>query len=704
MKKDGICGLWVDDKLKLHLAYRDHTETLDFKPFAWFRQADVAYGEMEQLNGQGALNYIAEFSNLNDYKQALKISNNEIVRGFENQFLLKNNLRLFSGMFFNQLKRCQLDIETACSEPSGFSNANNKNDRVLAIGLKMGDHHKNIVLSEDSDDAEIALLKDLEKTLKAWDPDIIEGHNIFKFDLDYLRIRCKKYKLKCNWGRFDAEASFRNSRYKVAERWVDFPRCDIPGRTVFDTYLIIQQYDVTKRELESYGLKSVAIALGITDEDTDDRTYLEGHEIQISFKEDRNTFLSYLEDDLRETEGLANFLLPTYFAQTKTFPLTLQEITLRGSGTKVDLVFLEKYYQAKQALPPQNEGRPFAGGYTKSFETGIFKNILHFDVASLYPSLLLSLNKNPKGDTLGCFIPMLKELRQYRLEYKQKAREATDKNLKIEYEARQNAFKILINSFYGYLGFDGARFGDSELAAELTQKGRDLLLAIIQKFEDLGCNILEADTDGIYVCTDKYFESPNDLLKIVSSIMPHGVSLEYDGKFEAMFSYKAKNYALREGDHIIIRGSALRSRGIEPFLRDLTQTLIKEKLGFKNFNIANTINHYREAITNGTCDIYKLGKSERLSQNPESYAKDITASKKPRRASLEVALTLNPIPKMGDKITYFITNGPKARMPDWQLARPIQNFDKHSQPYNINYYLKKLENWIDSFEFFFNKN
>jgi len=26
------------------------------------------------------------------------------------------------------------------------------------------------------------------------DPDVIEGHNLFKFDLEYLRVRCKRHR------------------------------------------------------------------------------------------------------------------------------------------------------------------------------------------------------------------------------------------------------------------------------------------------------------------------------------------------------------------------------------------------------------------------------------------------------------------------------------------------------------------------------
>ncbi len=77
--------------------------------------------------------------------------------------------------------------------------------------------------------------------LAAEDPDVIEGHNIFKFDLDYLRQRCKRHKVPCAWN------WFRSSRLKVADRLIDFPRCDLPGRSVVDTYLLVQLYDITAR-------------------------------------------------------------------------------------------------------------------------------------------------------------------------------------------------------------------------------------------------------------------------------------------------------------------------------------------------------------------------------------------------------------------------------------------------------------------------
>ena len=97
---------------------------------------------------------------------------------------------------------------------------------------------------------------------------------------------------------------------------------------------------------------------------------------------------------------------------------------LRGTSSKVDLLLLEEYYHARAACPEPAEVGAFEGGFTRSFQEGVFKHVLHFDVASLYPSLLLAMGRNPRSDTLGVFIPMLRRLREYRLKYKQLAKNA----------------------------------------------------------------------------------------------------------------------------------------------------------------------------------------------------------------------------------------------------------------------------------------
>ncbi|AHF93471.1 DNA polymerase [Opitutaceae bacterium TAV5] len=736
-----LCGLWIAEDGVAHLAValpdgkrEERTDTL--RPFAWLTASttespDLATGRVtnalhiEPLAGDAVFNRLVHADTLPAFDAFVKTARAasgvgigvDVIRPAESQYLLQHRQRLFRDISFSQVRRCQLDIETA-SHDGDFSDASKPGDRVLAIGLRFNfpsaavppfpplahspasPHSRTrlLVLEAMTDAAEKKLLEELNTVLAAEDPDFIEGHNLFKFDLDYLRRRARRHKVPCAWGRFGQPATFRNSRLKVAERWIDFPRCDLPGRTVVDTYLLIQLYDITTRELTSYGLKDVAVYFGITDENSD-RTYIEGAHIQDAFHQDRERFLAYLADDLRETQGIADLLLPTYFEQIRTFPILPQEAILRGITNKIDLLFLEDYYHARQSVPAPPEIRAFEGGYTRSFQEGVFRHVLHFDVASLYPSLLLSIGRNPRNDTLGVFIPLLRSLREYRLRYKQLARSAPTADERAEAQARQTSFKILINSFYGYLGFSGARFGDGELAAEVTRRGRELLQTLIDAFAAEGCTILEADTDGIYLSAPDYHDRPEALLEKITPVLPPGIELEYDGRYEAMFCYKSKNYALYDGEtkKIILRGSALRSRGTEPCLRRLGTMLIHFLLGASADSPLDEIARLRETIGRREHPVADLAKSEVLGQNPDAYELWINNGGKPRRPAAEAALQLTPRPRMGERIAYYIVPRTPGQTADWQRARPVALYDAETAPYDASYYLEKIDDWLERY-------
>jgi len=702
-----LCGLWIGDDGRAHVSVavagdRREERIEEFKPFAWLGAETVHEGiQLERLQGDGVFNWLAHAESLAGFEVFFKSVRDgaavDVLKPYESQWLLQRRARLYAGMHFADLRRCQFDIETGAADPGAFSDARNPGDRVLAIGLQCGGRRELLTLGEETDAGEKRLLLAFNDLLRELDPDIVEGHNLFKFDLDYLRIRSKRLKVPCAWGRFGLTAEFRNSRMKVAERWIDFPRCDMPGRAVVDTYLLVQLYDITAREMTAYGLKDAAVYFGITPESGEGRTYIDGGQIQHVFRQNREEFLAYLADDLRETKGLADVLLPTYFEQARAFPLLLQEAALRGTAGKIDLLFLEEYYHARASCPAPIDIAPFEGGFTRSFQEGVFRQVLHFDVASLYPSLLLQMDRNPRSDNLGVFIPLLRRLREYRLKYKQLARNAPTAAERDEAQARQATFKILINSFYGYLGFSGARFGDGELAAEVTRRGRELLQALIGEFQRHGCVILEADTDGIYLSTDSFFTRPEELLGLVAKILPAGIELEFDGTYDAMFCYKAKNYALAANGEITLRGSALRSRGIEPFLKRLGDQLIAFLLGVAPASPLAEIAALRKRIAAREQPVADLAKAETLSQNPAAYEQWAAGGGKPRRAAAEVALRMNPRPRMGERVSYFIGPKAKGQTSDWQRAQPLGAYDAARTPYDPEYYLVKIEDWLERY-------
>lgn len=705
-----LCGLWVDAAGRVHLTVDRpdggrETRVESFQPFAWLNDtpsdAIIVDVRLERLDGDGPFNRLVHAEGMEAYDAFLKQARAagvgvDAMRPLESQYLLQRRERLYREMTFPHLRRCQFDIETASAE-GGFSDPSRPGDRVLAIGLRCRGRNRLLIIEEMTDDAEKRLLESFNTALAEEDPDVIEGHNVFKFDFDYLRQRCRRFKVSCAWGRYGQKASFRSSRLKVAERWIDFLRCDLPGRAIVDTYLLVQLFDVTTREMTSYGLKESAVYFGVTDEDSTTRTYIEGERIEEAFHQDRARFCAYLEDDLRETQGLADQLLPTYFEQARTFPTLLQEATLRGATSKIDLLFLEEYYHARQACPLPPEVKPFEGGYTRSFQEGVFHHVLHFDVASLYPSLLLHIARNPHNDTLGVFIPLLRKLREYRLVYKRLAREAPGADERAEAQARQTSFKILINSFYGYLGFSGARFGDGELAAEVTRRGRELLQTLIDEFARHGCTILEADTDGIYLSSQHYHEKPEELLALVATILPPGIELEYDGRYQAMWCYKAKNYALYDGDKVTLRGSALRSRGIEPYLKKLSDRLITFLVGASTESPLDLLEDYRTRLATRSVAVEELAKSETLSQNPDAYERLMAEGGKPRRASAEAALQMTPRPRMGERVSYYIVAKTKGRTSDWQRARALTRYDPSEAPYDPTYYTQKLDDWLERY-------
>jgi DNA polymerase I len=704
-----ICGVWIDDDgvARVSLATPEggrREATMPFEPFAWLAsnpiEGEISGIRFEPLAGTAALGVLARATSLEAFDGFVRTARESVavdaLRPLESQFLLQHRARLYGDLSFARLRRCQVDIETASAD-GAFSDASQPGDYVLAIGVRTAGVNKLLLLEDTTEEAEKKLLLAFNAELAATDPDVIEGHNIFKFDLDYLRQRCRMRKVPCAWGRFGQKATFRSSKLKVAERWIDFPRCDLPGRAVIDTYLLALLNDISSRELNSYGLKEVAIHFGITQEEGSERTYIEGSRIAEAFRSDRARFCAYLEDDLRETQGLGDLLLPTYFEQSRAFPIPLQEATLRGTTVKIDLLFLEEYYHARQSCPQPPEIRPFDGGYTRSFNEGVFRHVLHFDVASLYPSLLLNIGRNPANDTLGVFIPLLRRLLEYRLRYKQVARTSADADERAEAQARQASYKILINSFYGYLGFSGARFGDGDLAAEVTRRGRELLQSLIDEFARHGCAILEADTDGIYLSSQEYFAKPEELLAKVVPILPAGIELEFDGRYDAMFCYKAKNYALLEDGKVTLRGSALRSRGIEPYLKRLTDTLIRYLLAVSGESPAALVEDYRRRLADRSLAVAEVAKGEVLSMNPDAYERFIEGGGKPRRASAEAALQMSPRPKMGERVTYFITPKQKGKTSDWQRARPVAAFDPIGNPYDPKHYTEKLDDWLERY-------
>ncbi len=605
------------------------------------------------------------------------------------QHLLITGKTMFKGLEFSELHRLALDIETDCAAGYEFSNPQREEDRILSIAVMDEQGFAEVLFGREL--SELAMLERLTEIIRERDPDVIEGHNLFRFDLEYIRVRAARLGSKLPWGRDGSEPHVHSSRFTIAERSIDYPRWDIFGRQIIDTYFLLQIYDVSARELESYGLKPAARHFGLA---APDRVYLDGEQIGRYFREDPAALRQYNLDDVRETLALSRLLSYPAFLQTRIFPYSYQNSVIRGNATRINALFLREYLRRGMAIPKAEGGGSFEGGYTDVFEYGVVGPVVHCDVASLYPSILLAYRLQPAKDTLGLFLPLLRDLREFRLAAKKLAREEPEQHRRDYYQALQQAFKVLINSFYGYLGTTLHNFSDPAVAAEVTRIGRDLIKQMLRWLDGRKARAVEIDTDGIYFIPPAGIATAakeEQLVRELSAGLPQGIEVEMDGRYRAMFSYKMKNYALLGYDgRVTIKGSGLKSRGIEKYLREFMGEMIRLLLDGAGEKIEGVYQDYQQRLRGHKFEISWLAKTETLSESPASYQQKVRQGKRNAGAAYEIALRSSHQYRAGDQISYYITGRGKG-VTAYENCRPVSAYDPARPDENVEFYLAKLQ-------------
>jgi len=164
-----------------------------------------------------------------------------------------------------------------------------------------------------------------------------------------------------------------------------------------------------------------------------------------------------------------------------------------------------------------------------------------------------------------------------------------------------------------------------------------------------------------------------------------------------MFSYKAKNYALltRDGD-VIIKGGALKSRGLEKFQRVFLEEMIKLLMHQKPEAIAQLRDDFEKKIREREWSIDWLMKTDTLQDSLEKYRQKIAGSARNRAAAYELALTSDRAYRPGDQISYYIT-GASKKVAAYENAKLASRFDPENRDENIDYYIAKLDELVKKF-------
>src|ERR1700682_4691187 len=244
-------------------------EVEPFHPFVWADSDVVDLGiEAEKLKGYlkfGWLITVDSWKELIALRNGLKNAGRDFFALSDpiQHYLTATGRTLFKELPFEELKRMQLEVLSFIDRVAGVADAG-PSDHIMSIALSdnTGWEELLIVDPKNIEESERDALKRLTAIIKERDPDVIEGHNLFRFDLPYLVTRAKKAKTKLDWGRSGGFLRSRPSRLQIAEKTIDYPKFAVDGRHFVDTFLLAQFYDVGMRTLSGFDRLDVAKHFG----------------------------------------------------------------------------------------------------------------------------------------------------------------------------------------------------------------------------------------------------------------------------------------------------------------------------------------------------------------------------------------------------------------------------------------------------------
>src|SRR2546430_12245981 len=114
------------------------------------------------------------------------------------------------------------------TEGHEFPSAARPGDRIIAVALADSTGFRHVVRGDRLD--ERALLEECSRIVRERDPDVIEGHNIFRFDLEYLEARARLHRSPPPWGPGPGGPRSPVARLQIPRRPIGYRRLTVAAR------------------------------------------------------------------------------------------------------------------------------------------------------------------------------------------------------------------------------------------------------------------------------------------------------------------------------------------------------------------------------------------------------------------------------------------------------------------------------------------
>jgi len=610
-------------------------------------------------------------------------------------------------------KAMAFDLETY--SPGRFSDS--KRDPILMASfalpkksgvLSYGKGFKDKRIKEFAGEKE--MVNGLTALIQEERPDIIVTYNGDLFDFPYIQERANVL-----------HAGFAISSDGTSPRAISRGRdtaVKLAGMQHLDVYQMLRflsRFAVVS--LVKFDLESVVSSLyGI------EKEKIHSNEINELWdkRKDLDRLASYCREDSEYTLRIAQQYLPLIAELCRIVKLTLFDVGRASASLLVEQLIMDKCRETNRVIAnkpdesaiKQRLMNPIKGGYVKEPEPGLHENLAVLDFSSLYPTIMISHNVSP--DSLGCkhkecraknaspnkhwfctrekgLVPqILKSLFEKRMEIKREAKALGKKGKGFGLlNARQHALKILLNSFYGYLGYSRSRFYSRESASAITAWARQYVKWVGKKAEETGFKLLYSDTDSAFLIIPKEKQN-KDLEKFVEEVnseLPGVMNLDLEGFFKrGIFVTKESGAGAKKKYALIDYDGNLKIVGFEYVRRDwagiakdtqrqVINTVLAEGKPEKAIGIIRErIKELREGKTKKE-DLVVFTQIKRRLENYAAIGPHVAAAKKAIAAGREI--------DVGSVIDYIITKSGKSIS---DKAR-LQEFVKEGN-YDADYYIE----------------
>ena len=599
------------------------------------------------------------------------------------------------------------------------------------------------------------MLEAFQKYLHSKDIDIITGWNIFGFDMEYIYKRAQIN--KCNYDFYnlgklkDIDSQLVIKKLSSSALGDNFLKLlPMSGRFIFDLF-----HEVKKGyKLDSYKLDSVS------------KLYLGDQKIDMAPKE---MFARYREEDPVKLREVAEYcikdtLLPHRLMKKLCILLNLVEMAKatwvpvpflveRGQQIKVFSQLTKKARELGFMVPTIRYGslpeEPYEGATVLEAQKGAYYTpITALDFEALYPSIMMAHNlcyssyvmdERKYGNIPGIeyetfnigdrtykfaqdvpsLLPaILSELKQFRKQAKRDMAAATG-FMKEVYNGKQLAYKISMNSVYGFTGAGKGILPCVPIASTTTSKGRSMIEETKNYVEKNfpGAYVRYGDTDSVMIEFDVGDRTGEEAIAYswevgeraaeeCSALFKKPNNLELEKVYCPYFLYSKKRYAAKlwtkgkddnmHMDYIDVKGLQLVRRDNTPHVREVSKELLdviltssdpgppKELAKERAIELlSGDVPNQKLILSQGLSDSYKVGgksvsvtSSESVNIN-QSHVQVVTKMRQ-RKPGSE--------PQSGDRVPYLLTKTGDPKAKAFEKSEDPKYVEEHSIPVDYHYY------------------